>query len=116
MRRFGCLLQPGWRKESEFMAAQWGNNSLAPDASAGWFFARPKAAGFLPVLQVMPMTPSFTDNAWTVAADGYPYLNELGVSTIWSQLSDDSSTLLYFMVVQNRSNNIVEYAFLENDL
>jgi hypothetical protein len=41
---------------------------------------------------------------------------ELGVSTIWSQLSDDQSTLLWFMVVTNNSNNIVEYAFLENDL
>jgi hypothetical protein len=98
------------------MAAQWGNNSLAPGASAGWNFARSKATGFLPVLQVMPMSPSFTDNLWNVAADGYPYLNELGVSTIWTQLSDDSKTLLYFMVVQNRSNNIIEYAFLESDL
>jgi hypothetical protein len=103
-------------KESKIMAAQWGNNSLAPGASAGWNFARSKATGFLPVLQVMPMSPSFTDNLWNVAADGYPYLNELGVSTIWSQLSDDSKTLLYFMVVQNRSNNIIEYAFLESDL
>ena len=98
------------------MASQWGNNSLAPGASAGWFFARPNQPGFLPVLQVMPMTPSYTDNLWNTASDGYPYLNELGVSTIWSQLSDDQSTLLWFMVVTNNSNNIVEYAFLENDL
>ena len=98
------------------MASQWGNNSLAPGAAAGWFFARSNTAGFLPVLQVMPMSPSFTGNLWYVASDGYPYWNELGVSTIWSQLSDDSSTLLYFMVVQNKSSNIVEYAFLESDL
>lgn len=98
------------------MASQWGNNSLAPGASSGWFFARPKAIGFLPVLQVMPQSPSLTDNLWYLASDGYPYLNELGVSTIWSQLSDDSSTLIYFMVVENKSNHIVEYAFLESDL
>jgi hypothetical protein len=98
------------------MAAQWGNASLAPGASQGWFFARANVAGFLPVLQVMPLTPSSTDNLWWVSGDGYPYWNELGVSTIWSQLSDDSSSLIYFMVVENRSNNIVEYAFLENDL
>ena len=98
------------------MAAQWGNNSLAPGASAGWFFARNKAAGFLPVLQVMPLTPSFTGNRWSTAGDGYPSLNELGVSTIWSQLSDDLSTLLYFMVVSNNSQNTIEYAFLEADL
>jgi len=98
------------------MATQWGVNSLAPGASAGWNFARPNQPGFLPVLQVMPLTPSYTDNLWSTAADGYPYLNELGVSTLWSQLSDDQSTLLWFMVVTNKSNNIVEYAFLENDL
>jgi hypothetical protein len=102
--------------EQEIMASQWGNNSLAPGAAAGWFFARSNVAGFLPVLQVMPMSPSFTGNQWNVASDGYPYFNELGVSTIWSQLSDDSSTLLYLMLVQNNSSKIVEYAFLESDL
>ena len=54
------------------------------------------------------MTPSFTDNLWDVGGGGYPYLNELGVSTIWSQLSDDSSTLPYFMVVRNRSGRHAE--------
>jgi hypothetical protein len=98
------------------MAAQWGNNSLAPGANAGWFFARPNATGFLPVLQVMPMTPAFMGNQWTVASDGYPSWNELGVSTIWSQLSSESNTLIYYMLVMNRSSNTVEYAFLENDL
>ncbi len=98
------------------MAAQWGVNSLAPGSAAGWFFARSNQAGFLPVLQVMPLSPSLTNNLWSRAADGYPYWNELGVSTIWSQLSDDSSSLIYFMVVQNNSNSIIEYAFLESDL
>jgi hypothetical protein len=97
------------------MASQWGSNSLAPGASAGWFFARPNVPGFLPVLQVMPLTPSFTDNLWYTAADGYPYLNQLGVSTAWSQLSADLTTVLYFMVVTNKSNSTVEYAFLESD-
>jgi hypothetical protein len=97
------------------MASQWGSNSLAPGASAGWFFARPNFPGFLPVLQVMPLTPSFTDNLWNTASDGYPYWNELGVSTAWSQLSGDLTTVLYFMVVTNNSNNTVEYAFLESD-
>jgi hypothetical protein len=97
------------------MGSQWGNNSLAPGASAGWFFARPNTPYFLPVLQVMPLTPSFTNNLWYVASDGYPYLNELGISTIWSQLSDDLSTVNYYIVVENRSNNVVEYAFVEAD-
>jgi len=98
------------------MAAQWGSNSLAPGASQGWFFARANTPGFLPVLQVMPLSPSFTGNQWFVAGDGYPSLNELGVSTVWSQLSDDLSTVLWFMVVENNSNNTIEYAFLESDL
>jgi hypothetical protein len=63
----------------------------------------------------MPLTPSFTDNLWNTASDGYPYWNELGVSTAWSQLSGDLTTVLYFMVVTNNSNNTVEYAFLESD-
>jgi hypothetical protein len=61
-------------------------------------------------------TPSLTSNLWALTSGGYPYLNELGVSTIWSQLSDDSSVLVYYMVVQNNSNNIIEYAFVEADI
>jgi hypothetical protein len=98
------------------MAAQWGTNSLAPGQSAGWFFARPNQSGFLPVLQVMPLSPSLTGDLWSITSGGYPFWNELGVSTIWSQLSDDTSTLIFYLVVQNNSNNIIEYAFLESDL
>lgn len=98
------------------MASQWGNNSLAPGAKAGWFFARPNVTGFLPVLQVMPLTPSFTNpSGWSVDSGGYAVENQLGISTIWSQLSDDLSTVAWLMVVQNNSNNTVEYAFLEAD-
>ena len=98
------------------MAAQWGSNSLSPGQSQGWFFARGKANGFLPVLQVMPLSPSFTNATWGGGGNGYMFETELGVSTIWSQLSNDLSTLLYFMVVTNNSNGTVEYAFLEADL
>jgi hypothetical protein len=98
------------------MAAQWGANSLAPGQSHGWFFARSNEQGFLPVLQVMPMSPSFTDGSWALTTGGYPYVNQLGVSTIWSQLSDDRNNLVYHMVVQNNSNSIIEYSFLETDL
>src|SRR5215469_3333753 len=98
------------------MATRWGSNSLAPGASAGWFFARTNTPWFQPVLQVMPLTPSFTDNLWWVESDGYPHWNLLGVSTIWSQLSDDLANVVYFLEVENRSNSVVEYAFLEADL
>ena len=98
------------------MAAQWGSNSLAPGQSQGWFFARANTPGFLPVLQVMSLSPSFTGSLWFGGGTNYPFLNEIGVSTIWSQLSDDLSTLIFFMVVSNNSNNTIEYAFLESDL
>jgi hypothetical protein len=98
------------------MASQWGTNSLAPNQSAGWFFARNHQEGFLPVLQVMPLSPSFTNAKWNLTGGGYPYVNQLGISTIWSQLTDDLGNLVYFMVVQNNSSNTIEYAFLESDL
>lgn len=88
------------------MAAQWGNNSLAPGASAGWFFVRTSASGFLPIISVKPLTPSFTDNGW----------NQLGASTTWSQLSNDGSSMTYFLLVTNNSNNTVSYAFVEAHL
>jgi hypothetical protein len=97
------------------MASQWGNNSLAPGQSAGWFFVRDNLPGFLPALQVMPLTPSFTDGLWYVSSGGYPYINQLGISTIWSQLTQDLKYQVFYMVVQNNSNNTLEYAFLESD-
>jgi hypothetical protein len=98
------------------MASQWGTNSIAPGQSAGWFFSRANRTEFLPVLQVMPLSPSFTNAEWALTSGGYPYENQLGVSTIWSELSDDLQNLVYYMVVQNNSNNTIEYAFLEADL
>ena len=98
------------------MASQWGSNSLGPGQSQGWFFARAAETGFLPVLSVMPTSPSFTNNLWWGGGSSYMYWNELGISTTWSQLSNDGSTVFYFMVVTNNSNNTVEYAFLEADL
>jgi hypothetical protein len=98
------------------MATQWGSNSLAPGSSAGWYFVRNKATGFLPVLQVMPLSPSFTSGLWNLTSGGYPYWNQLGISTIWSQLTNNGQSLVYFMVVQNNSNSTIEYAFLEADL
>jgi hypothetical protein len=98
------------------MAAEWGNNSLAPGQSAGWAFVRPVQAGFLPVLSVRPLSPSFTDSGWFGGGGSYPYENELGISTTWSQLSNDGANLVYYLVVSNNSNNTVAYAFLEADL
>jgi hypothetical protein len=99
------------------MAAQWGSNSLAPGGNAGWFFSRSNTPGFLPVLQVMPLSPAFNGiSNWHLTGGGYPYFSELGISTIWSQLTDNESNTIWYMVVQNNSSNTIEYAFLESDL
>jgi hypothetical protein len=98
------------------MATQWGSNSLSPNSSAGWFFVRPVSGGFLPYLSVIPTSPSFTDpSQWSLTSGGYPFENQLGISTQWSQLSDDESALVYYIVVQNNSNNTIEYSFVEAD-
>jgi hypothetical protein len=96
------------------MASQWGNNSLSPGSSQGWFFARSAQGGFLPYISVIPTSPSFTDGQ-TFFNGPFPDCNELGIGTQWSQLSDDGSTLTYFLVVMNNSNNTVEYSFVEAD-
>lgn len=96
------------------MAAQWGSNSLGPNQSTGWYFVRANSAGFLPYLSVIPTSPSFTGGLWWFN-NGYPVWNELGISTQWSQLTNDESLLVYFLVVTNNSNNTVEYSFLEAD-
>ncbi len=103
------------------MATQWGNSTLGSKQTAGWFFTRNAASNFLPVLYVMPLSPSFdSDNSfyWTTFDDGIalPITPQLGVTTIWVQLSDDGSQLTYYMMVMNYSSSTIEYAFLESDL
>ena len=43
------------------MAAEWGSNSLGAGQLHGWYFVRPVAQGFLPIISVRPLSPSFTD-------------------------------------------------------
>jgi hypothetical protein len=97
------------------MAAQWGNNSLGPGQSHGWYFIRPVTKGVLVDLSVIPLSPSFTNSNWSYQGF-YAIWNQLGHSPIFSQLSNDQSNIAYFMVVQNFSNNTMSYAFLETDL
>lgn len=52
---------------------------------------------------------------WVALNFFYPVVNQLGVSTQWSQLSNDESMLIYFLIVTNYSNNTVEYSFVEAD-
>jgi hypothetical protein len=99
------------------MAAQWGNNSLASGGTASWFFVRANGSA-LPVIQVRPLSPSFTDDNSLQTTDpgGFHYYFQLNVGTLASQLTDDFSNIVYFMWVSNMSNNAIEYAFLEADL
>ena len=50
------------RAQGGVMATEWGSHSISPGSSAGWFFSRPNLPGFLPVLQVMPLSPSFANS------------------------------------------------------
>jgi hypothetical protein len=106
------------------MAIEWGLNSLAPGQAAGWSFTRPAQPGFLPVISVRPLSPDFTSSQWSYTGAGdlglegisFPLWTHLGVSTIWSQLSDDLTDNIYYLLVINLSNQTVAYAFVEADL
>ena len=106
------------------MASEWGNNSLASGQAAGWSFSRPAQPGFLPVISVRPLSPDFTSSQWSYTGAGalglegisFPQFTHLGVSTIWSQLSDDGTENIYYLLVINDGNQTVEYAFVEADL
>jgi len=97
------------------MATQWGSHTLGSGESAGWYFVRPVTPGFLPIISVLPLTPSFTNPGqfWQYY---FPFVNQLGIGTIWSQLTDDGTQLKYYLFVMNRSNYPIEYAFVEADL
>jgi|ERR1035438_5546084 hypothetical protein len=103
------------------MAVQWGNNSLAPGQTAGWYFVYPAATGFLPVISVIPLSPSFTSNDSFnfhvgLTSVTFPVDTQLGVSTMWSHLTDDGTYLVYSILVMNFGNSTVEYAFVEASL
>ncbi len=107
------------------MAIQWGRNSIASGQKQAWFFSRQITHNFLPVISVVPLTPSDTEppemHAPGSGYDGlqgisFPICNQLGVSTIWSQINDYTSIVTYYMMVMNYSNSTIEYAFVESDL
>ncbi len=102
------------------MATQWGNNSLAPGGIAWWYFVRPTTTGFLPVISVIPLSPSFTNDSFhfeeSLTSISFPIDTQLGVSTMWSHMTSDGVYLVYSILVMNFSNNTVEFAFVEADL
>jgi hypothetical protein len=103
------------------MATQWGSNTLGPGQVAAWFFVRPVAWGFLPVLSVIPLTPTFSDDSSMQAIIdldrmSFPVIGQIGTSTIWSKLSNDGTQLVYFMMVMNFSRATIQYAFVEADV
>jgi len=112
------------------MANQWGSNSLAPGEMAWYYMLYPYEGGFLPILQVIPTSPSLTEPDicdWTEIIPGdhgflqnspsnsYLFMNQLGYSTNWVKMSDDQSWLIHYVLVQNNSQNPIDFAFLESD-
>ncbi|MGA7081319.1 MAG: hypothetical protein WBQ43_16240 [Terriglobales bacterium] len=104
------------------MANQVGNFSLQSGQSQLFHFTAPKTTGFLPVISVAPLTPSFTDAQGSYTPLGlssgisFPLINQLGITNLWMRLSDDSSTVNYYALVMNFSDSTVEFAFLEGSL
>jgi hypothetical protein len=101
------------------MAIQFGNNTVNGRSSQSWVFQTPAGPGTMPILTVMPLSPSFSDAHDFIFSqvsgffeDCFPAVQQLGTSALWTKLSDDGSTLLYFFLVINFSDNPVEYAFL----
>jgi hypothetical protein len=45
----------------------------------------------------------------------FPVDTQLGVSTMWSHVTNDGTYLVYSIMVMNFSNSTVEYAFVEAD-
>jgi hypothetical protein len=97
------------------MAAQYGFNTLEAGQSIGWVFTKPKVNGFLPILSVMPLNPAFTDPSgiWDLQESldsvSFPSWNQLGIATIWTQLSIDQTTLYYYLIVMNFSPSTISY-------
>lgn len=92
------------------MAITVATASLGSNQSHGWRLG-PFAPNTLAYMAAIPTSPSFTPSNWSLTdPGGYPYWNQLGISTQWSQLSDDGSNLTQLITVQNNSNSTIEYA------
>lgn len=103
------------------MATEWGNNTIGSGQLQGWSFSRAAQPGLLPVISVRPLTPSFTnDNGFhwssSLTSMSFPTETQLGVSTLWSQMSNDQTTITYYLLVINYSSSTLSYAFVESDL
>ena len=105
------------------MANPWGNNLLGPGKSHGWYFSRPAQPPLLPYISIYPLGLQgyfvYTNAKWSLTGGGYPYWDQLGISTQWCQYSphDPSghSVVYYYIVVQNNSQFPLQYAFVEAD-
>ncbi|WP_144144785.1 hypothetical protein [Paraburkholderia sp. BCC1884] len=103
------------------MATEWGNNTIGAGQLQGWAFSLPTEPGLLPVISVRPLTPSFNGDGsfhWSISPTSlsFPTEAQLGVSTLWSQMSNDQRTITYYLLVMNFSRATVSYAFVESNL
>jgi hypothetical protein len=90
------------------MPVKLGSTSIEPGTSQGWSVGT-RDMGLVAVFVANAVSPSFTDARWFLTTGGYPFYNQVGISTTWTQLSDDESILTYHVLVQNNSNSVVEY-------
>ncbi len=101
------------------MANMWGKNTLGPGSSQGWYFKRSAKAGFLPYISIYPLGLDgynvWEPDKWNLTTGGYPYFNQLGISTQWCAFAPGEQALYYFIVVQNNSDYPLQYAFVEAD-
>ena len=103
------------------MASAWGYNVLGPNQSAGWYFTRANiVAGpgqqFLPYISARAVSDVDDGPLWSLTGGGYPYFNQLGVSTMWNMVShEEGGARDWLLVVQNNNSISVAYEFIEAD-
>jgi hypothetical protein len=108
--------------------SQWGSITLAAGQTLAVAFDYGRVVpGFLPVISVVPLTPTFQNINWTIvptAGSGpdaigsqtslsFPVANTIGCTALWPILSNDKLRMTYNIVVMNWSPIPLEFAFVD---
>ena len=93
-----------------------GKHLIGPGFSAGYYFTKTPKQGFLPYISIYPAGRTTWEPAtWALTSGGYPYANQLGISTQWCAAPPGGETLFYFIIVQNNNDFPLEFFFVEAD-
>jgi hypothetical protein len=92
------------------MAFVWGPQTLGGGGNQSANFGLNYAASsdLLPYISVVPTEATFAQGGQWYSG-GFPVFGMLGVSTQWSELSNDGKTLTFWINVMNNGNNPVEF-------